>query len=56
MQSPGILAYLYWIILILSLFFFAPEQSFPLGRRIGWGAAVILFIIIGLKAFRVPIQ
>lgn len=51
-----LLPILYWIVLILSfLGLFAPA-SWPFGPRISGVAAVVLFIIIGLHIFRIPLQ
>lgn len=52
----GILPLLYWIILILSLLgVFAPESWAAHRWRLAGGAWVVLFIIIGLRVFRIPI-
>ncbi len=58
-----LLPILYWIVLILSLIgYFVPIFNRPAGQPgPGWGyglsggAATVLFIIIGLKDFRVPL-
>lgn len=50
-----ILTILYWVFLALMLFGLAPD-SWPNGRRIGWGGALILFIIIGLRLFRTSLN
>ena len=50
----SLLSILYWIILVLAaLGFFALQATYP---RIGIGAEMVLFILIGLKSFRTPIQ
>lgn len=47
----SVLPILYWIILILSaLGLFAPA-SWPYGPRVNGVAAVVLFVIIGLRMF-----
>ena len=52
----GILALLYWIILVLSCIGIFAPPSWPYGVRISGAAWVVLFIIIGLRIFRIPIQ
>jgi hypothetical protein len=55
-----ILPILYWLVLLISIIF-----STPLGNRVPGGVgtwnfgglvAVALFVIIGLKIFRIPLQ
>jgi hypothetical protein len=52
----SILAILYWVILVLAVCsFFVPADIYPRA----WMSnipALVLFIIIGLKVFRTPIQ
>lgn len=52
----SILAILYWILLVLAVIgFFVPTETYPRA----WMAnipSLVLFIIIGLKVFRTPIQ
>lgn len=53
-----LLPILYWIVLILSAIgYFVPGPA-PVtwGYRLSGGAATILFIIIGLRIFRIPLQ
>lgn len=52
----SILSLLYWIILILSIIGVFAPASWPYGARISGGAWVALFVIIGLRIFRMPIQ
>lgn len=52
----GILAILYWIILVLSCVGVFAPAAWPHGARISGGAWIVLFIIIGLRVFRIPIQ
>ncbi len=50
---------LYWIVLILSCIGYfqkTPESTAAWGYRISGGAYTVLFIIIGLRIFRIPIQ
>lgn len=48
------LNYLYWILLILYIIgFWGPP---PWSQRIGWGAAAILFVIVGIRLFRVSVE
>lgn len=50
------LAILFWVILILAAIgAFAPPSWVP-GRYLGGGATLVLFVIIGLRLFRVPLQ
>lgn len=52
-----LLSLLYWIILILSIVgYFAPGAPATWGYRISGSAATILFIIIGLRDFKVSLQ
>ena len=51
----SLLPLLFWIILILAILgTFAPAAWVP-GRYLGGGATIVLFIIVGLKLFRVPL-
>lgn len=51
-----ILPVLFWTILVLAaLGFFAPASWVP-GRYLGGGATLVLFIIVGLRLFRVPLS
>lgn len=52
-----LLPILYWIILILSCIGYFTTGSAPhtWGYRLSGGAYTILFIIIGLKIFRMPL-
>lgn len=52
----SILAILYWIILVLSIVGVFAPATWPYGPRISGGAWVVLFILIGLRIFRMPIQ
>jgi hypothetical protein len=50
-----LLPVLYWVFLILSLIGgFAPAAWLP-GRYLFGGSAAVLFIIIGLKVFKIPL-
>lgn len=50
------LAILFWVILVLAaLGYFAPASWVP-GRYLGGGATLVLFIIVGLRLFRVSLQ
>ncbi len=51
-----ILPLLYWIVLILSLIGYFAPPTWPGGRWLTGGAATALFIIIGLKLFRIAVQ
>lgn len=53
-----LLPILYWIVLILSIIgYFRPGPGTDAwGYRLSGGAYTVLFIIIGLRIFRVPIQ
>lgn len=51
-----LLAILYWVILILALIgAFVPNDYWP-RAYIGNVAWIVLFVIIGLKIFRTPLQ
>lgn len=52
----SILSLLYWIVLILSIIGVFAPATWPFGSRISGGAWVVLFVIIGLRIFRMPIQ
>lgn len=52
----SILSLLYWIILVLSVIGIFAPPSWPHGARISGLAWVALFVIIGLRIFRMPIQ
>lgn len=50
----SLLSILYWVVLVLAaLGFFVLQATYP---RIGISAELILFILIGLKSFRTPLQ
>ena len=51
-----LLPILYWIILILSIIGVLAPASWPHGPRISGGAWVVLFIIIGLRIFRIALR
>lgn len=51
-----LLPILYWIVLILSIIGVFAPATWPYGRYIGGGAATVLFVIIGLRIFRIPLQ
>lgn len=51
-----LLPILYWIVLILSIIGIFAPPTWPGGRYISGFAAAVLFIIIGLRIFRIPIQ
>lgn len=51
----GILSLLYWIILVLSCVGVFAPPTWTYGVRISEGSWIILFIIIGLRVFRIPI-
>jgi hypothetical protein len=50
------LAILYWVILVLSCIGIFAPSTWPNGRYISGGAWVVLFIIIGLRIFRIPLE
>ena len=52
----SILSLLYWIILVLSIIGVFAPPAWTYGPRISGLAWVALFIIIGLRIFRMPIQ
>lgn len=52
----SILSLLYWVILVLSCIGVFAPPNWPYGARISGGAWVALFVIIGLRIFRMPIQ
>lgn len=52
----SLLSILYWVILILSLIGVFAPPSWPYAPRISGTAWVVLFIIIGLRVFRVSLQ
>jgi hypothetical protein len=52
----SLLPILYWIILILSIIGVFAPPAWAYGRYIGGGATVILFVIIGLRLFKVSLQ
>lgn len=52
----SILSLLYWIILVLSLIGVFAPPDWPHARRVYGIAWVALFVIIGLRAFKVPLQ
>lgn len=47
---------LYWIVLILSFIGVFAPATWPYAGRISGLSAVVLFIIIGLRIFRIPLQ
>lgn len=51
-----LLPLLYWIVLILSCVGWFAPVTWPGGRYLSGGAATVLFIIIGLRLFRVALQ
>lgn len=54
-----LLSLLYWIVLILSVIgYFVPIGPNPptWGYRLSGGAATVLFVLIGLRDFRVSLQ
>jgi hypothetical protein len=51
-----LLPILYWLILILSVIGVFAPPTWPYGVRISGSAWVALFIIIGLRIFRIPLQ
>jgi hypothetical protein len=51
-----LLPILYWIVLILSVIGYFAPVTWPGGRYLSGGAATVLFVIIGLRIFRIPIQ
>ena len=50
-----LLPILFWIVLILSVAGLFTPAAWPSGRYVSGFAAIILFIIIGLHIFRVPL-
>lgn len=50
-----LLPILYWLILILSVIGVFAPATWPYGVRISGLSWVILFIIIGLRVFRIPL-
>lgn len=51
-----LLPVLYWIVLILSIIGVFAPTSWPYGVRISGLSWVVLFIIIGLRIFRIPLE
>lgn len=51
-----LLPILYWIVLILSILGYFAPATWTAGRYVVGGASAVLFIIIGLRLFRVPLQ
>lgn len=52
-----LLPILYWIVLILSLIgYFGPGAQPTWAYRLSGGAYAVLFVIIGLRIFRIPLQ
>lgn len=51
-----LLPILYWIVLILSIIGIFSPPTWVYGRYISGFSAVVLFVIIGLRVFRIPIQ
>lgn len=52
----SILAILFWIILVLSCIGLFAPATWPHGARISGVAWVVLFVIIGLRVFRISLQ
>lgn len=52
----SILSLLYWVILVLSCIGVFAPPTWTYGPRISGMAWVALFIILGLRVFRMPIQ
>lgn len=52
----SILSLLYWIILILSIVGVFAPPAWPFAARISGLSWVALFVIIGLRIFRMPIE
>lgn len=50
-----LLPVLYWIVLILSLIGVFAPPTWAYGRYLGGGATAVLFVIIGLRIFRMPL-
>lgn len=46
---------LFWVFLILSCIGVLAPPTWPYGPRISGGAWIVLFVIIGLRAFRVSL-
>jgi len=55
-RAMSILSLLYWVLLVLSCVGVFAPASWPNGTRISGGAWIVLFIIIGLRIFRIPLQ
>lgn len=51
-----LLPILYWIILILSAIGTIAPPAWTFGPRLSGISMVVLFIIIGLRIFRIPLQ
>ena len=51
-----LLPILYWIVLILSIIGTFAPVTWTGGRYLSGGSATVLFIIIGLRIFRIPLQ
>lgn len=52
----SILSLLYWVILVLSLIGVFAPASWPYAARISGSTWAALFVIIGLRIFRMAIQ
>jgi hypothetical protein len=53
----SLLTILYWVILVLAIIgAFVPTENWPFAPRITNGIILVLFIIIGLKMFKTPLQ
>lgn len=51
-----LLPILYWIVLILSIIGVFAPPTWVGGRWLSGGSAAVLFVIIGLRIFRIPLQ
>lgn len=51
-----LLPVLFWVVLILSIIGTFAPPAWTYGRYIGGGASTVLFVIIGLRLFRVALQ
>lgn len=51
-----LLPILYWIILVLAVIgVFVPTERWPFGARISGFASIVLFVLLGLRVFRIPL-
>jgi hypothetical protein len=55
-ENMTLLPVLYWIVLILSIIGVFAPPTWAYGRYVSGFSATVLFIIIGLRIFRIPIQ